>query len=154
MSRSLVAREKVADHRRPVTHASLARYPAIASHHSAATSDGLGRAELPAATAGLPNGRTGTSRLVISRLSPSVRARRHRRQIAGLQMLVISRKAGQSVLIGDDIEVAVLEVQGGVVKLGVNASKDKLVLRSELRHRSGEDRGGEGLAGMQSAAIP
>ena len=47
-------------------------------------------------------------------------------------MLVVSRRPGQSVLIGQDIEVFVLEVQGSQVRVGINAPRKVRVLRREL----------------------
>lgn len=48
-------------------------------------------------------------------------------------MLVIRRRAGESVLIGDGIEVEVLEVAGNQVKIGISAPRDILILRNEVR---------------------
>ena len=36
-------------------------------------------------------------------------------------MLVLSRKKGQSIIIGDNIEITVVEIQGDTVRIGVNA---------------------------------
>lgn len=47
-------------------------------------------------------------------------------------MLVISRKAGESILIGDDIEINISKVSDGSVKIAINAPKEKLILRKEL----------------------
>lgn len=47
-------------------------------------------------------------------------------------MLVVSRRAGQSILIGRDIEVFVLEVDGSQVRVGINAPRSIRVLRREL----------------------
>ena len=47
-------------------------------------------------------------------------------------MLVIARKEGQSFLIGDDFEVTVIKPLDGTIKLGLNAPKDKVILRKEL----------------------
>jgi len=47
-------------------------------------------------------------------------------------MLVVSRRPGQSVLIGPDIEVFVLEVNGSQVRVGINAPRRIRVLRREL----------------------
>ena len=47
-------------------------------------------------------------------------------------MLVLSRKEGEGLLLGDDIEIKVTEISKGVIKLGIKAPKDLLVLRSEL----------------------
>ena len=47
-------------------------------------------------------------------------------------MLVVSRRPGQSILIGRDIEVYVLEVDGMQVRVGINAPRSIRVLRREL----------------------
>lgn len=47
-------------------------------------------------------------------------------------MLVISRGPGQSFLIGDDIEVTVVEAQEGRIKIGIEAPKNVRILRREL----------------------
>ncbi len=47
-------------------------------------------------------------------------------------MLVVSRRPGQSILIGRDIEVFVLEVDGMQVRVGINAPRSIRVLRREL----------------------
>ena len=49
-------------------------------------------------------------------------------------MLVLSRKSGERVLVGEDIEVVVLGVQGGRVKLGFNAPDYLPIQRGELLH--------------------
>ena len=54
-------------------------------------------------------------------------------------MLVIARKDGQSVLIGDDIEIKILKQFDGTVKLGIEAPKDKLILRKELYEEVGKE---------------
>ncbi len=47
-------------------------------------------------------------------------------------MLALSRKKGESLLIGDDIEVVVVDVKGDQVRLGIKAPRDYVILRSEL----------------------
>lgn len=47
-------------------------------------------------------------------------------------MLVITRKKGQSLMIGDDIEITVSKLDDGSVKLGISAPKDVTILRKEL----------------------
>lgn len=47
-------------------------------------------------------------------------------------MLVLTRKVQQSIVIGDDIEVVVLEVRGEQVRLGIRAPKDVTVHRKEI----------------------
>ncbi len=47
-------------------------------------------------------------------------------------MLILSRKLGESVLLDDKITITVIEVSKGVVKLGIDAPKEMLILRKEL----------------------
>ena len=47
-------------------------------------------------------------------------------------MLVITRKKGESLLIGDDIEIEILKLDNGNVKLAINAPKSIRILRKEL----------------------
>ena len=47
-------------------------------------------------------------------------------------MLVLSRRVGESVMIGDDITVTVLEVRGDIVRLGIDAPRDVKVHREEV----------------------
>ncbi|WP_039655928.1 carbon storage regulator CsrA [Clostridium tyrobutyricum] len=47
-------------------------------------------------------------------------------------MLVISRKKGESFLIGDDIEITVSKIEDGTVKLSISAPKSIKILRKEL----------------------
>ena len=47
-------------------------------------------------------------------------------------MLILSRKPNESLMIGDDVEVVVLEVKGDQVKLGIKAPKKVSVYRKEI----------------------
>lgn len=47
-------------------------------------------------------------------------------------MLVLTRKINQSIVIGDEIEVVVLEVRGEQVRLGIRAPKTVMVHRKEI----------------------
>ncbi len=47
-------------------------------------------------------------------------------------MLVLTRKVGQSIVIGDEIEVVVLEVRGEQVRIGIRAPKTVSVHRKEI----------------------
>jgi carbon storage regulator len=47
-------------------------------------------------------------------------------------MLVLTRKSNQSIMIGDDIEVSVLSVAGEKVRIGIQASRDIPVYRTEV----------------------
>jgi carbon storage regulator len=48
-------------------------------------------------------------------------------------MLIVRRRAGQAVLIGDQVEIHVLEIAPGRVKLGVVAPREIPVLRAEVK---------------------
>lgn len=47
-------------------------------------------------------------------------------------MLVLSRRVGESVVIGDDVVVTVLEVRGDVIRVGVDAPRSVTVHRREV----------------------
>lgn len=47
-------------------------------------------------------------------------------------MLVLTRKANQSIMIGDGIEVSVLSIVGEKVRLGIQAPRDVAVFRKEV----------------------
>lgn len=53
-------------------------------------------------------------------------------------MLIISRRAGQSIVIGDGIEITVTETHRSSVKLAIRAPRHLLVLRAEVAAASGE----------------
>ncbi|MBZ9624584.1 carbon storage regulator CsrA [Clostridium sp. FP2] len=47
-------------------------------------------------------------------------------------MLVIGRKKGESLLIGDDVEITIIKIENGSVKISINAPREISILRSEL----------------------
>ncbi len=50
-------------------------------------------------------------------------------------MLVLTRRDGESLFIGDDTEVTVLNVDGNYVKTGITVPDDVTILREELYHQ-------------------
>ncbi len=55
-------------------------------------------------------------------------------------MLVVRRRAGESLLIGDSVEVEVLEMTGGQVKLGIRAPREISILRKEVQLTAEQNR--------------
>lgn len=54
-------------------------------------------------------------------------------------MLVITRKKDESILIGDDIEIKIVRVEDGSVKLAIEAPRDITILRKEIFDRVKEE---------------
>jgi len=50
-------------------------------------------------------------------------------------MLILTRRVGESLMIGDEVNVTVLGVKGNQVRIGVNAPKDVSVHREEIYQR-------------------
>ena len=47
-------------------------------------------------------------------------------------MLILTRKIGEAIAIGDDIKIRLLEIKGGQVKIGVDAPNEVVVHREEV----------------------
>jgi carbon storage regulator len=50
-------------------------------------------------------------------------------------MLILTRRVGETLMVGDEVSVTVLGVKGNQVRLGVNAPKDVAVHREEIYER-------------------
>ncbi len=59
-------------------------------------------------------------------------------------MLVLTRKPGQSIMIGDGVEVQVLSVAGEKVRLGITAPRDVSIFRNEVYERIESESAGGG----------
>ena len=56
-------------------------------------------------------------------------------------MLVLSRKVGQKILIGDNISITVVRIGQGGVRIGIEAPEEMEVVREELKAADPESRG-------------
>ena len=57
-------------------------------------------------------------------------------------MLILTRRVGETLMIGDEVTVTVLGVKGNQVRIGVNAPKDVAVHREEIYMRIQAEKGG------------
>jgi carbon storage regulator len=56
-----------------------------------------------------------------------------------IAMLILTRRVGESVMIGSEITVAIVGVKGGQVRVGVNAPREVAVHREEIFKRIAEE---------------
>lgn len=59
-------------------------------------------------------------------------------------MLILTRRVGETLMIGDDVTVTVLGVKGNQVRIGITAPKDVAVHREEIYDRIHRDGNGNG----------
>ena len=50
-------------------------------------------------------------------------------------MLVLGRKVGEEILLGEDVILKIISTANGVVKVGIDAPKELLILRAELKEK-------------------
>ncbi len=63
-------------------------------------------------------------------------------------MLILTRRVGETLMVGDEVTVTVLGVKGNQVRIGVNAPKDVSVHREEIYLRIQREKGGGGSGGQ------
>lgn len=56
-------------------------------------------------------------------------------------MLILTRRVGETLMVGDEVSVTVLGVKGNQVRLGVNAPRDVAVHREEIYERIKQEQG-------------
>lgn len=62
-------------------------------------------------------------------------------------MLILTRRVGETLMVGDDVTVTVLGVKGNQVRIGVNAPKEVAVHREEIYQRIQREKNGEDADG-------
>jgi carbon storage regulator len=67
-------------------------------------------------------------------------------------MLILTRRVGETVMIGNDVTVTVLGVKGNQVRVGINAPKNVAVHREEIYERIKREQQGEQDGESQSSA--
>ena len=65
-------------------------------------------------------------------------------------MLILTRRAGETVMIGSDVTITVLGVKGNQVRIGINAPKDVAVHREEIFERIQSEKAAEAAAGQEA----
>jgi len=68
-------------------------------------------------------------------------------------MLILTRRVGETVMIGNEVTVTVLGVKGNQVRVGVNAPKDVAVHREEIYERIKREQDQDGNVGATNAKI-
>jgi len=69
-------------------------------------------------------------------------------------MLILTRRVGETLMIGDEVTVTVLGVKGNQVRIGINAPKDVAVHREEIYQRIKREERGDAPASAPSGSAP
>jgi carbon storage regulator len=80
-------------------------------------------------------------------------AETHRGEYAR-RMLIITRRPGEKIMLGDDVVIEVIEVSGSSVRVGIQAPKSLPVYREEIWKSVKAEQASAGYAGNQSSPNP
>ena len=69
-------------------------------------------------------------------------------------MLVLSRKTKESIMIGDDVRITLVRIDGNKVRIGIDAPKDVRVVRAEIEDKPAKNRIVEGSESSPSSPSP
>lgn len=69
-------------------------------------------------------------------------------------MLILTRRVGETLMIGDEVTVTVLGVKGNQVRIGINAPKDVAVHREEIYQRIKREERGDAPADASPSSAP
>jgi carbon storage regulator len=66
-------------------------------------------------------------------------------------MLVLTRKVGERIQLGDQITITLVKINGGLVRLGIDAPPEMSVMRQELTREAAQQRWASGEAKVSAA---
>jgi len=69
-------------------------------------------------------------------------------------MLILTRRVGETLMIGDEVTVTVLGVKGNQVRIGVNAPRDVAVHREEIYERIKREQAKQATPQSEAEAVP